>query len=56
MFCDFQHALSWYVASAEHVFEKGEHVIGAFRTAERNENESVVREGQSSVSIKSDHD
>ena len=38
----FKHALSRHVASAEDVFQKRNHVVGAVGAAERNEQHGVV--------------
>ena len=42
VFRDGEHSLARDVASAEHVFEEGNHVVVAFGTAERNNQECVV--------------
>jgi len=40
-----QHALARYVAAAENVLEEREHVVGAVRTAEGNEEHRAVGRG-----------
>jgi hypothetical protein len=45
MLGDGEHALAGNVASAEHVFEEGNDIVVAFRSAERDNQDRVVIHG-----------